>query len=163
MAAKRIEAIGDNGPELVPADEVVEIRAIPVGPGNMVIPATIRAIRKRGEGMPTRLRRIMRPNTRANPSPFVHVFFDCTPFARYMTENGPVMGDWSSCGLRGQSMRWIRFGRTWRQVSVRGCWLLRGVEGTTEHATARPASRTRDTFARCRGVPLKGAGRCATW
>lgn len=101
MAAKRIEAIGDNGPELVPADEVVEIRAIPVGPGNMVIPATIRAIRKRGEGMPTRLRRIMRPNTRANPSPFVHVFFDCTPFARYMTENGPVMGDWSSCGLRG--------------------------------------------------------------
>lgn len=30
MASKMVMAIGENGPELTPADEVVEIQAIPL-------------------------------------------------------------------------------------------------------------------------------------
>ena len=37
-----VMAIGDNGYELTPRSEIVMIRAFPVGPGNKMIPASLR-------------------------------------------------------------------------------------------------------------------------
>lgn len=102
MASEMVMAYGDHCLELTPTEDVVEIQVLPVGPGNAVIPASIRAIRRHGEMIPTGLRRVLKPGTRLNRSDLAHVEFDCTPFTLYDTDAGPVRGNWSSCGLRGQ-------------------------------------------------------------
>lgn len=101
MASEMVMAYGDHGLEMTPVNEVVGIKALPVGPGNIAIPASIRALRRPGEKVPTKLRRVLKPGTRLNKSAFVYVEFNCTPFQRCMTDTGPVMGHWSSCSLRG--------------------------------------------------------------
>jgi hypothetical protein len=101
MASEMVLAYGDHGLELTPVKDVVEIGVLPVGPGNMAVPASLRFLRRPGEQVPTKLRRILKPRTRLNKSAFPHIEFDCTPFQRYMTDAGPVMGHWSSCHLRG--------------------------------------------------------------
>ncbi|WP_111266320.1 hypothetical protein [Marilutibacter maris] len=100
METKMVMAIGDSGAELTPANEAVEIPVLPMGPGNIVIPASIRFMASRGGYVPTKLRRVLRPNTRLNKSEFARIEFDCTPFVRYETDAGPVMGDWTSCFIR---------------------------------------------------------------
>lgn len=95
-----VMAIGDSGQyEPTPAHEVVEIEGVPLAAGNAVIPATVRWQNSyRPGGIPTRLRQVNRP--KAGVREFVRVEFDCTPFARYTTDAGPVMGTWSSCMVR---------------------------------------------------------------
>jgi hypothetical protein len=96
-----VMAIGESGQyEPTPAHEVVEIEAVPLGAGNMVVPATVRWFSSIRDGgcVPTRLRQVNRP--KAGVRQFVRVEFDCTPFARYTTDAGPVMGTWSSCMVR---------------------------------------------------------------
>lgn len=102
MASEMVMAYGDHGLELTPVEDVVEIQVLPVGPRNAVIPASIRAIRRQGEMIPVRVRRVLKPGTRLNKGAFACVEFECTPFTRYETDTGPVMGDWSSCWLRGR-------------------------------------------------------------
>jgi len=95
-----VMAIGESGQyEPTPADEVVEIEAVPLGAGNIVIPATVRwQCRSCSGGVPTRLRRVAKP--KAGGPPWVYVEFDCTPFERFTLDTGPVMGDWSGCYVR---------------------------------------------------------------
>lgn len=99
MASKMVMAIGENGPELTPADEVVEIQAIPLGEDNLVVPATVRWMSSiRSGGVPTRIRKIRRPTKHCR---YVVVEFDCTPFSRFTNPDGsPYMGNWSSCVVR---------------------------------------------------------------
>jgi hypothetical protein len=94
-----VMAIGDSGlPEPTPMEEVVEIGSLPVGPGNCVIPASIRATRRtNSDKIPLRLISILRPRTRLNRKPFPLVTFKCTPYERYQTDKGPVMGDIGKC------------------------------------------------------------------
>lgn len=99
-SADMVLAYGENGLEPTPADEVVWIEEIPLGEDNIVVPATVRWLStiRSGGGIPTRLRKIQRPNSRR---PHVLVEYDCTPFERIQNSDGtPVMGDWSSCYVR---------------------------------------------------------------
>lgn len=59
MAIEMVLAHGDNGQELTPAHEVVEIPALVFAPGNRPIPQTIRALPFRW-GRPVRLLGIRR-------------------------------------------------------------------------------------------------------
>jgi hypothetical protein len=96
-----VEAIGDNGIELVPISDVVEIPVMPLGEGNIVIPATVRFDGRRGGGLPRRLISILKPGTRLNHHPrFPYVEFECTPFVRYTLPEGPVMGHRRGCYIR---------------------------------------------------------------
>lgn len=98
MAAEMVMAWGDAGLEAVPADEVVTIKAFPLGEGNTVIPATIRCMAQKGGLIPTRLRAVYSPGTRRNPGRFSYVEFDCTPFAR----GGGALGYWNGCAVRNE-------------------------------------------------------------
>lgn len=99
MSDGHVMAIGDTGePELTPIENVVEIGCLPVGPDNICIPASIRALRRHPtERAPVRLISIRKPGTRLNPRPFPLVTFQCTPYERYRTNEGPVLGDVASC------------------------------------------------------------------
>ncbi|MGE4070809.1 MAG: hypothetical protein AB7E72_06495 [Lysobacterales bacterium] len=92
-------AYGDNGLELTPRDEVIELGEVPLGQQNLVVPATVRWLSTiRAGGVPVRLRKIQRPS---KSRPYAVVEFDCTPFARFMNDDGsPFLGDWSSCCVR---------------------------------------------------------------
>ncbi|WP_129136385.1 hypothetical protein [Luteimonas sp. YGD11-2] len=103
LASETVMAYGEHGLEPTAASDVVEISSPPLGAGNLVIPATHRWMRRRpGEGVPTRIRRVLRPGTRLNRGAYPYIEFDCTPFERGMTDAGPIMGDWSGCSLRGR-------------------------------------------------------------
>lgn len=104
MSAERmVMAYGDNGLELTPESEVVEIRVMPLGPGNVCIPATVEwASSIREGGIPLRLREVRQPTPESKHA-FVYVSFDCTPFVRCQLDSGPVYGEWSSCSLRNAS------------------------------------------------------------
>lgn len=101
MASEMVMAYGDNGMELVPASEVVEIRPFPIGVGNIVIPASNRFLNeRRGGGVPTRLLSIRRPSTTRNPRPFPLVEYECTPYARWDGDASPRTV--SACYLQGE-------------------------------------------------------------
>ena len=103
MASEMVLAYGDHGLEPTAIENIEEIAAVPLGAGNLVIPATHRWMRRvPGAGVPTRIRRVLKPRTRLNKSAHAYVEFDCTPFERYVTNAGPVMGHWSGCCLRGR-------------------------------------------------------------
>jgi len=88
-------AQGDNGRELVPAHEAVEIQETPLGADNIVVPATVRWLSElRGGGVPTKIRSITATDAGA------YVTFDCTPKVQYVTDNGPVYLHWSGCTVR---------------------------------------------------------------
>lgn len=90
MASEMVMAHGDNGMELVPASEVVEIRPLPMGPGNIPVPAGVRFLNeRRGGGVPTRLLGIRRPSTKRNPRPFPFVEYECTPYPRWDVDPTP--------------------------------------------------------------------------
>jgi hypothetical protein len=96
-------AIGENGWEPTPVKEVVVVSPVPVGDDNMIVPVTVRSLRKSpNEGIPTRLLRVLRPGTRLNPRSAVRVFYACTPFERYRDEGKPVLGHEDSCHVRGE-------------------------------------------------------------
>ncbi len=99
MATEMVMAIGDNGMELTPVEDVVGIQCVP-DTGGYVTPAFVRWLAQRGDRVPTRIRRINRAGTRLNPKAFPYVEFDCTPYVRYTLDSGPVYGEWSSCCLR---------------------------------------------------------------
>lgn len=65
MATTMIAAHGDFGPELVDAADAVEIPVLPLAPGNLPVPATIRFL---GRPLPTRLTGISRAG---RPWPFI--------------------------------------------------------------------------------------------
>jgi hypothetical protein len=102
MSNRIVMAIGDSGrAEMVRESETVSIPFIPVGADNMIVPATLRALRRSpGAGQPKRLIRILRASTRLNPRPYARVEFECTPFERYRIESGPVFGHQDSCFVR---------------------------------------------------------------
>lgn len=90
MASEMVMAHGDIGMELVPASEVVEIRAFPMGPGNIPVPAGVRFLNERhGGGVPTRLLGIRRPSTKRNPRPFPFVEYECTPYPLWDGDPSP--------------------------------------------------------------------------
>lgn len=97
--ARMVMAIGDSGAyEAMPAREVVEVGSVPVGEDNIIIPASIRYLRRDPtEGNPVRLLSIRRPSTRLNRRSFLLVTFKCTPYARYTWKGKPVLGDVKSC------------------------------------------------------------------
>lgn len=100
MASEMVMAYGDHGLESTPVEEAVEIRALPVGAGNIVIPATLRFFRKSGGRVPTRLIRVEKPSAR-NGRKHVLVRFACAPFERYQTPEGvPVYGHEDACQVR---------------------------------------------------------------
>lgn len=100
-APRMVMAIGDDGLEAVPACEVVEIQAIPVGPDNIIVPATVRALRRTPhEKVPTRILAVRGASTRRNARPFALVDFKCTPYQKYTLGGVPVMGDRCSCFVR---------------------------------------------------------------
>lgn len=99
----KVMAVGDSG-QMEPCSpaEVVTIQAMPSAPRNVVTPASIRFIFWRREGTearPVKIRRILRPNTRQNRGPYVSVVFETTSFSRYMTDDGPVWGDWMTVAV----------------------------------------------------------------
>ncbi|HGM6720605.1 TPA: hypothetical protein ACKQC2_001460 [Stenotrophomonas maltophilia] len=91
-------AVGDSGRhEPTPASEVVYVQALPAARGNVVTPESIRFIfwrRVGNEARPVSIRRILKPNTARNHSPYVRVVFECTPFSRAQLDSGHVWGDW---------------------------------------------------------------------
>lgn len=103
MASEMVMAYGDHGLEASPAEDVVTIGVLPMGPGNIMIPATQRYLRRApGEGVPTKLIRVEKPNSR-NGRAHVLVRYECTPFVRYTTDEGPVYGTVSGCQVRNES------------------------------------------------------------
>ncbi|HEL3158052.1 TPA: hypothetical protein UMF67_001771 [Stenotrophomonas maltophilia] len=100
MGASRalVIAVGDSGKaEPCPVGQAVAIQALPAGPCNVVTPASIRFIfwrREGNEARPLRIRRILKPNTARNCSPYVRVVFETTLFSRAQLESGHVWGDW---------------------------------------------------------------------
>ncbi len=98
-SSEMVLAYGENGLEPTPRDEVIEIEEVPLGAKNLVIPATVSWLTTiRACGVPTRIRRILRPNSKRAHAV---VEFDCTPFERFINDDGtPFMGDWSSCCVR---------------------------------------------------------------
>ena len=100
MATEMVLAYGDSGMEPTPRNQVVEIECVPLGPDNLVGPAMVRWLAKRGGHMPTRVRRVLKPNTRLNRMSHAYVEFDCTPFVLYTSDDGPVYGNWSGCYVR---------------------------------------------------------------
>ena len=102
MSAERIMwAHGENGLELCPESEVIEIKPIPLGRGNIVVPETVAWLSsiRDGGGVPTKLREIAQPSPESDHKA-VRVTFDCTPIERYRLDSGPVYGEWSSCYVR---------------------------------------------------------------
>lgn len=99
----QVMAVGDSGRmEPCSSAEVVAIQGLPAGPRNVVAPTGIRFIfwrREGNEARPVKIRRILRPNTRQNRGQYVGVVFETTPFSRYMTDSGPVWGDWMSVAV----------------------------------------------------------------
>ncbi len=91
-----VMAYGENGPELSPAGETVELPALPVGVGNKVTPATLRFLQRfREGGQPLRLDRMeTRPGEHC-----VTAWFQTTPFVRLVDDAGPVMGNRTCCAL----------------------------------------------------------------
>lgn len=84
-------AVGDSGQhELTPSREVVCIPALPVGPSNTCIPASIRATFHKSQGIPTKLTRLERVDIRGNAA--VRVSYDCTPFALGELDNVTPLG-----------------------------------------------------------------------
>lgn len=89
MAAKNdsgmVMAWGDNGLEATPSDEVVVIPALPLAPGNKMIPATIRAL----------------PNTYGTPRRLVGIATKSQPWprVRWRDERGKV----ASCYVRSKA------------------------------------------------------------
>ena len=100
MASEMVMAIGDSGqPELTPADEVVSIGVYPAGPLNAVTPRTVAFnVKRTGGGRPLKLISVRRPQ-QGDQLPFVKVRFETTPFVRYTTDDGAVMGNVSGCCL----------------------------------------------------------------
>jgi len=100
MTCEMVLANGENGLELTPIEETVSIDVVPLGQGNVIIPATVRFISTtRQGGIPTRLLRIRLP-TEKNGLTYAQVRFECTPFVRYEWKGKTVYGDWSSCAVR---------------------------------------------------------------
>lgn len=100
-AHETVMAIGDEGYEATPIDEAVDVNAIPVGPDSMIVPATLRALRRApNEKVPMRILSVRRASTRRNARPFVLVDFKCTPYQKYTLGGVPVMGDRCSCFVR---------------------------------------------------------------
>lgn len=103
MHAETTMAIGDSGRnEPTPAREVVHVQALPVAHGNVVTPASIRFIfwrRAGNEARPVKIRRVLKPNTTRNRSPYVRVVFESTPFSRAQLDSGHVWGDWMDVAL----------------------------------------------------------------
>lgn len=99
MATHMVLAHGDNGREMIPAAEAVTPTVVPLGPGNLVVPATVRwSNESKGGGIPTRIREL------TATARGVYVTYDCTPFPRYSKPNGSfVYGEWSGCTVRNRA------------------------------------------------------------
>lgn len=95
---RTVMAIDDSGRAMpTPECEVIAIAPLPAAPGNLVTPASIRFIfwrRDGNEAKPLKIRRILKPNTTRNRSPYARVVFECTPFSRAQLDSGHVWGDW---------------------------------------------------------------------
>jgi hypothetical protein len=99
----KVRAIGESGQvELCDPQDVLEVRALPAGPGNAVVPASVRFLfwqRSGNQARAVRVRHVYRPGTRRNSGRHPRVIFDTTPFSRYELESGPVMGDWMDVAI----------------------------------------------------------------
>ncbi len=99
LPAGYVMAYGDNGLELTPESEAVEIHAIPFGPSNLVIPETVAFLAAtRDGGRPTRLIQID-PPTAQSKHPYPLVRFACTPFVRLVMDDVTHMGEELTCYL----------------------------------------------------------------
>lgn len=93
---RTVMAIDDSG-RAVPTPECEVVSIAPMPAGNLVTPASIRFIfwrREGNEARPTKIRRILKPNTARNHSAYVRVLVETTPFSRAQLESGHVWGDW---------------------------------------------------------------------
>ena len=102
-----VMAVGDCGLlELCPASEAVAIPAVPEGGTNktddgwLIIPATLRALARKGED-PTALRLIEAQPADHDAGDPARVVFETAPFLRYTDpDEGRIMGTQKSCWLR---------------------------------------------------------------
>jgi len=102
-AEEMVMAWGENGLEPTPASQVVMIEALPVGEGNLVIPATLRSLGRGcadGRYVPIRLLAIEMP-TKRNGRSYVRVCFATQRHLKWTTPSGePVYGERSEVAVR---------------------------------------------------------------
>lgn len=117
---RMVMAIGDSGRAVpTPECEVVSIAPMPAERGNLVTPASIRFIfwrRDGNEARPVKIRRILKPNTARNRSPYVRVVFETTLFSRAQLESGHVWGDWMDVAVPSHADAVDQF---WETLSTR--------------------------------------------
>jgi len=98
-----VMAIGMDGPELCPRSETVEISALPLGAGNLIIPSTLRCLAREGESpIAKRLLKVEKPNTRSNASQFARVTFETAPYTCYRIGAKRVTSTTRMCAVRNE-------------------------------------------------------------